>query len=90
MLEVLTLFKLPFLVHVIECPGKCMWNLNQSMGHTHMLFYFITLNLFLFYVYCLFYENVHALPPETGGELPGAGVTEGFHSQYRWDVGSQP
>lgn len=67
-----------------------MWNLNQSMGHTHMLFDFITLNLFLFYVYCLFYENVHALPSETGGELPAAGVTEGFHSQYRWDPNPDP
>lgn len=67
-----------------------MWNVNQSMGHTHMLFYFIPLNSFLFYVYWLFYENVHALPPETGGEFLGTGVTEGYQSQYRWDPNPDP
>lgn len=67
-----------------------MWNLNQIMWHTHMLFYFITLNLFLFYVYCLFYENVYALPLETGRELRGTHITEGFQPQYRWDPNPDP
>lgn len=60
------------------------------MGHTHVLFYFIPLNSFLFYVYWLFNENVHALPPETGGEFLGTGVTEGYQSQYRWDPNPDP
>lgn len=55
-----------------------------------MLFYFITLNLFLFYVYCLFYENVYALPLETGRELHGTHITEGFQPQYRWDPNPDP